>query len=319
MVFLKQKLRRGIVAELMKIKMLIALAFGLICLSCVSRGQAGQMVADRDEAAPDLESLTYLSTWFPSGRVKLSHGEFRESAAPGSASEVVVKLGEQRAFGVVHGEETGAVILLTQAGGTGTFYDLGLLSKGMEGWVNTDMVLLGDRVRVLSIEIRDDTIDLIMITHGQGDPICCPTLQVTKRFAVQGNRLVLVDKRTPEGQVRFAGPVWQWTGTLYNDGKKIVPSGSKDYTIQLLEDGNVNVKADCNLKGGTYSIQESRLSIKITHSTMAACPEGSLEDQFVRDLTAGVSYFLRDGDLYIDLKFDSGTMKFQRDNGGIER
>jgi len=294
------------------------MAVALICLSCASRGKAGQMVADRDETAPDLESMTYLSRWFPSGRVKLSHGEFRESAAPGFASEIVVKLGEKRAFGVVHGKETGAVILLTQAGGTGTFYDLGLLSKGAEGWVNTDAVLLGDRVKILSVEIRDDTIDLIMITHGPGDPTCCPTLQVRKSFAVQGNRLVPVDEGILQGQVEIAGPVWQWTGTLYNDGKKIAPSASKNYTIQLLEEGKLHLKADCNLKGGTYSIQESRLSIEITHSTRAACPEGSLEDQFVRDLTAGVSYFLKDGDLYIDLKFDSGTMKFQRDNGGLK-
>jgi len=295
------------------------MAIALICLSCASQGKAGQMVAIRDAAAPDPESMTYLSRWFPSGKVKLSHGEFREAAAPGSASEIVVNLGEKRAFGVVHGKETGAVILFTQAGGTGTFYDLELLSKGAEGWVNTDAVLVGDRVKILSVEIRDNTIDLIMITHGPGDPICCPMLQVTKKFAVQGNRLISVDRGMPDRQVWIAGPVWQWTGTLYNDGKKIVPSASKDYTIQLLTDGKLNLKADCNLKGGTYSIQESRLSIEITHSTRAACPEGSLEDQFVRDLTAGVSYFLKDGDLYIDLKFDSGTMKFQRDNGGIER
>jgi heat shock protein HslJ len=64
-----------------------------------------------------------------------------------------------------------------------------------------------------------------------------------------------------------------------------------------------------------YSIKDSTLSIEITHSTMAACPEGSLEDQFVRDLTAGVIYFLKDGDLYIDLKYDSGTMKFTEGEG----
>jgi len=45
---------------------------------------------------------------------------------------------------------------------------------------------------------------------------------------------------------------------------------------------------------------------------MAACEEGSLEDQFTRDLTAGAIWFLKDGDLYIDLKYDSGTMKLSR-------
>jgi hypothetical protein len=45
---------------------------------------------------------------------------------------------------------------------------------------------------------------------------------------------------------------------------------------------------------------------------MAACPEGSLEDEFVRGLTAAAIYFIKDGDLYIDLKYDSGTMRFSK-------
>lgn len=305
---------RGPGSMIMKAFALMAIA--LICLSCASRDQAGHKAANRDDAAPGLESMSYLSTWFSSGRVTLSHGEFRESAAPGSASEIVVKLSDKRAFGKVNGKDTGAVIIYTHVGGTGTFCDLALLTKEAEGWVNTYTVLLGDRVKVLSVEIRDDTIDPVMIMHGPGDPLCCPTLQVTKRFAVQENRLVPVtEEAQKKGVSSVIGPVWQWIETLHNDGKKTVPSRSKDYTLQLLEDGKLNVRADCNLKGGKYSIQERFLSIEITHSTMAACPDGSLEDQFIRGLTAAASYFLKNGDLYIDLKFDSGTMKFQRDKG----
>lgn len=286
------------------------MVIALICLSCVSRDKAGHVTADRDAVAPDPESMTYLSSWFPSGRVKLLHGEFIEAAASG----IVVKLSDKRAFGKVHGKETGAVILFTHSGGTGTFYDLKLLSKESEGWVNTDSVLLGDRVKVLSIEIRDDAVALVMITQGSGDPMCCPTLQVTKRFAVQGNRMFPVSEEAQEkGVSSIVGPLWQWIGTLHNDGQQIVPSRAKDYTLQLLEDGKLKIRADCNLKGGTYSIQERLVSFEITHSTMAACPDGSLEGQFVRGLSEGVSYFLKDGDLYIDLKFDSGTMNFQRD------
>ena len=40
--------------------------------------------------------------------------------------------------------------------------------------------------------------------------------------------------------------------------------------------------------------------------------EGSLEEQFVRDLTAGALFFLKEGDLYIDLKYDTGTMKLSK-------
>ena len=91
-----------------------------------------------------------------------------------------------------------------------------------------------------------------------------------------------------------------------------MPADPKNYTVQFLEDGTLNVKADCNTKGGTYSLEEKRLSIEITHSTKAACTEGSLENEFVRGLSATAFYFFKEGDLYIDLKYDTGTMMFSK-------
>ena len=75
------------------------------------------------------------------------------------------------------------------------------------------------------------------------------------------------------------------------------------------------MKADCNLKDGVYSTDGKRLSIEITHSTMAVCEEGSLEEPFVRDLTTGELFFLKEGDLYIDLKYNTETMKFSKQEG----
>jgi heat shock protein HslJ len=106
------------------------------------------------------------------------------------------------------------------------------------------------------------------------------------------------------------GIAWKWVETSYTDGRTAVPSDPRLYTLSFLDTGEVSVKADCNMKGGRYTIIDNRLSMKITHSTMAACMDGSLEDQFVRDLSVGSSMFLKDGDLHIALKSDSGTMKF---------
>ena len=267
-----------------------------------------------DEPGSDLESMTFLSTWFPSGKVTLSHGEYREAAAQGSASEILVKLNDKKAFGTVNGRETVAVVLVTDPGGSGTFYDLALLTKGAEGWMNTDTVFLGDRVKVHSVAFENDHIIAALTTHGPSDPMCCPTFKVKKRFVVLENRLVPAAEGKTGGKPEITGTVWQWVQTLYNDDRKNVPDKPENYTIQFLEDGRINVKADCNLKGGTYSVspEEKHLSIDITHSTMAACPEGSREDEFVRGLSGAAMYFIKDGDLYIDLKYDSGTMKLLR-------
>ncbi len=266
----------------------------------------------KDAPEPDLGSMTFLSTWFPSGKVTLSRGEYREPAAPDSASEIMVKLSDKKVFGMINGRQSGAVVLITDPGGSGTFYDLALLSKEAEGWVNRDIAFLGDRVKVHTIEIKNNEIVVSITTHGPGEPMCCPTLEVKKRFAVQEGRLVPAAGGESEEESRITGKVWQWVQSLYNNDSKNVPNQTENYTIQFLEDGKINVKADCNRKGGVYSTDGKRISIEITHSTMAACEEGSLEESFVRDLTGSAIFFFKDGDLYIDLKYDTGTMKFSR-------
>ena len=288
---------------------------GILLLMDESAVLARLTSARADKVAVDLDSMTFLSRWIPSGKATLSHGEYREPAAPGSATETVIRLGDKRVFGKVHGRETGAVVLVTDPGGSGTFRDLALLTKEAEGWVNTDTVLLGDRVEVQSVEITGDTIVVMMKTHGPLDPMCCPSSEVIRGFAVKENRLVPLARKAAEKTTqKITGTVWHWVQTLYSDDRKAVPDDPKNYTVEFREDGTFNAKADCNVKGGayTYSPEEKRLSMEITHSTMAACPEDSLEDEFVRGLSGAAIYFIREGDLYIDLKYDSGTMRFSQ-------
>ena len=172
------------------------------------------MLARGDDPSPDLRSMTFMSTWFPSGKVTLSDGEYREPAAPGSASETVVKLSDKRAFGLIDRRDTGAVVLVTSAGGTGTFYDLALLIKEPGGWVNRDVAFLGDRVKVHSLEVKDNHFVITMTTHGPGDAMCCPTLEVEKFFAVEGNRLVPVAGDTRKKEHKSQGRKL-WAKGLY--------------------------------------------------------------------------------------------------------
>jgi heat shock protein HslJ len=263
----------------------------------------------------DLDSITFHSSRASSGTVTLSHGEYREAIVPGSTAELVVKLTERRATGVVNGIQTAGVILVTDTGGSGMFYDLALLSKGSEGWNHIDTVFLGDRVKIHSVELQGREMIIDMTTQGPQDAMCCPTREVKKRFAVQAGRLVVVDEKSTDLEpAGIIGPVWQWEGTLSNDGKKVVPADQKNYTVQLSKDGTLAIKADCNAKGGSFSIAEGKLSITITHSTLAACPEGSLEDQFVHDLTGAARVFNSDA-RSLDLHYDSWMMKFSRQNG----
>jgi heat shock protein HslJ len=142
------------------------------------------------EAAADPASLTYRLTSLPSGTVTLVNGEYRVPAAPGSASEIIVKLTDKQVFGKVSGQNTGAVVLVASSGGSGCFVELALLVRGHRGWENRDTVLLGDRVKVTAIRIENKRINVAMITHGPRDPLCCPTVTTVKTFLVRNARLV---------------------------------------------------------------------------------------------------------------------------------
>src|SRR5512136_2437499 len=74
--------------------------------------------------------------------------------------------------------------------------------------------------------------------------------------------------------------IWQWTSVTNQTTKETteVPS-PQDYTITFRDDGTLSGKADCNTFTGTYS-QASGFSITIGATTMAACAEGSLDQQY---------------------------------------
>jgi heat shock protein HslJ len=194
------------------------------------------------------------------------------------------------------------------------FYDLALLEMRPGGWAYADAVHLGDRVKVHSVGIKDNEIIVNMTVHGPGDAMCCPTREVTRRFTVEAGHLVEEHETRPGVQdPGIIGPVWQWVKTRYNDGKTLTrPADSAGYTLQLNSDGTVAVRGDCNRGGGSFTMNGSKLSVTITHTTLAACPEGSLEGPFIRDLNRTGGFLLKNGRLFLDLKLDAGSMEFDK-------
>jgi hypothetical protein len=50
--------------------------------------------------------------------------------------------------------------------------------------------------------------------------------------------------------------------------------------------------------------------MEILATTLAACPPESLSDEFLQLLNDAVAYIRQADFLYIDIMFDTGTMKF---------
>ena len=110
----------------------------------------------------------------------------------------------------------------------------------------------------------------------------------------------------------IGGITWRWQRTMYNNDTRSEPPDPSRYTILLMPEGLLSLHLDCNAGGGRYTLDGSSLVLELTHTTMAACPPDSLAQQFMKDLAAARIAFMRDGDLYLDLMYDSGTMKFAR-------
>jgi len=103
---------------------------------------------------------------------------------------------------------------------------------------------------------------------------------------------------------------WYWVG--FSDPKqKFTIDNPERYSITITKDGQLNIKADCNVANTTVVIDGQSVSVQEPMAmTMAMCPPGSKSDEFVNNLTNAATYFIKDGVLYVDLIYDSGTMVF---------
>jgi hypothetical protein len=144
----------------------------------------------------ELKNAEYRSTWSATGKIKLSDGIYREKVVSDSASELVIKLSDKIALGDLNGDgvEDAAVILVSDPGGSGTFYDLAAVINSSGQAKDVASALLGDRVKIEGLRVRSGKIVVKMVTHRSTDPRCCPSLKVEQAYELQGEELV----RRPE-------------------------------------------------------------------------------------------------------------------------
>lgn len=103
---------------------------------------------------------------------------------------------------------------------------------------------------------------------------------------------------------------WQWESTITPVEKIVVPN-PEQYTIRLTAEGKAQARFDCNRGGGEFKISQGKLSFGPLLSTRMACPPGSLDSSFIRDLQRVVSFFVDEDTLYLELSSDGGTMMFR--------
>jgi heat shock protein HslJ len=112
--------------------------------------------------------------------------------------------------------------------------------------------------------------------------------------------------------------VWQWTSVTNQTTRETTEVASpQDYTITFWDDGTLSGQADCNAFTGTYS-QEGGFSITLGASTMSACAEGSMDQQYL-ELLSAVAAGGPDGQGNLALETAGGEQRMLFKNGGVAK
>jgi len=139
-----------------------------------------------------LKSAEYPSDLPAGKKVRLMDGRYEEAIQAGAATRLVITLHPVYAHGDLNGDgaDDAAVVLVANAGGSGTFYHVVAVLN--EGGTPRPLAAasLGDRVKVENVSIMSGATVIQMVTHGPQDPLCCPTQQATRSFRLQGDSLV---------------------------------------------------------------------------------------------------------------------------------
>jgi uncharacterized lipoprotein YbaY/heat shock protein HslJ len=251
------------------------------------------------------------------GAIQLEDGGYEgEPYVEGGASRPRYTLSDFYAFGDLDGDdvEDAAVVLIGNFGGSGSFYELKAVINEEGTPLHVASAHLGDRVELLSLEIEDGQIGVEMVTHGPDDPLCCPTQQVVRWYAPEGDELVETETEvSAAADSELVGVVWTWQGFLDQAEKNdITVPYPPAYRLQLLPDGRFAFKADCNMGSGSYTLDGSSLSFELGPTTLAECGPESLYDEYL-GLLDHVAAYIQEGDrLTLNLWADGGSMNFTK-------
>jgi len=115
--------------------------------------------------------------------------------------------------------------------------------------------------------------------------------------------------------IRLAGignTSWQLVKFQGGDGTVLTPDDKTKYIVAFTNDGNVNVRFDCNRGRGVWILNgPNQVRFGPLALTRAACPPGSLHDHLARQWPNLRSYNVAGGHLFLSLVADAGSYEFE--------
>jgi Tol biopolymer transport system component len=268
-----------------------------------------------------LRNAEYQTELTKSGKAKLTDGTYSEPAAPGAASLVTVQLGERIMLADLNGDGSvdAVVTLIVQSGGSGTFQFLAAVLNDNGSPKHIASVSLGDRIQVQELSFQAGEIQVKMLAHGAKDAVCCPTLAVTRRYKLDGAKLVATLMETPVASAATvpantavaAKPKVTLTAT-----KPAVAAQPKGYIAYHINDNGIDRAATLNLQNkATYPLFDVGPGMDISENTgaqiMAWSPDNT-KIAYISTRAPGQSNSLK----VFDSKLNMTTGLFSSDAGG---
>lgn len=179
-----------------QIHLFVSLILIFTAASCNRQDQTDKPQPTKVNSSLTLQQLQNAEYYIESttdDRFQLTDGEYRKKSFPDSASERIVRLGDNVAGNLDDTEgEDAAVILIENPGGSGMFYHLGVVINQNGNPLNVATVFLGDRLKVRALDIEEGKIVVHMLTREANQPMASePTLEIAQKYRLEG-KLVLV-------------------------------------------------------------------------------------------------------------------------------
>lgn len=267
-------------------------------------------------AASPLDA-TYLIDEKP---VTLVNGKAEIEIAPGAESKQKVSLFGEPAYGDIDGDgdQDAVLLLVSNSGGSGTFYYAAMADNFNRLYRGTDSILLGDRIAPQTYYIQGNKAIVNYAVRPAGAPMTARNSEGESLYLQidpKTFRLILIapnfEGEADPSRMTLDMTRWKWINTIYNNDTMVTPKKPGVFTLTFKKDGTFSVTTDCNSMSGGYKTNGSTITFTNIATTLMFC-EGSQEQDFSAMLGKIQSYhFTSKGELIFDLKLDTGSMVFR--------
>jgi len=107
-----------------------------------------------------------------------------------------------------------------------------------------------------------------------------------------------------------ATPVGSWSLRAFDlaGGQTVLVPAPERYRLDLGSEGDAHVRADCNFCNGSYRSSGATLEMGLLACTLAACPPGSLDGEYLRALGSASSFEVTEEGLSV--AYPDGVLRF---------